>query len=88
MAICAACGNEMLTAQGCVRIDYTFKGDAKVYPPIVYGAEADDWGGLSGRTCHDCFCTPGGFHHHGCDVERCPRCAGQAISCECDPEEI
>lgn len=29
----------------------------------------------SGR-CHDCGITHGGYHHPGCDVERCPRCEG------------
>ncbi len=36
----------------------------------------------SGR-CHDCNIKHGGFHHNGCDVERCPKCEGQLISCGC-----
>jgi len=35
----------------------------------------------SGR-CHDCNIKHGGYHHHGCDVERCPICGQQLISCE------
>lgn len=40
----------------------------------------------SGR-CHDCNIVHGGNHHPGCDVERCPRCDGQLISCGCLDEE-
>jgi hypothetical protein len=38
--------------------------------------------------CHDCLATKGNLHSLDCDVERCPRCGGQAISCDCDIVEI
>jgi hypothetical protein len=40
----------------------------------------------SGR-CHDCNIKHGGKHHPGCDVERCPKCEGQLISCGCLSDE-
>lgn len=51
---------------------------------IKFGDEADDWGGGSGKPCHDCNAVAGQYHIYGCDVERCPICGGQAIGCECD----
>lgn len=33
--------------------------------------------------CHDCGTSVGEFHKPGCDMERCPCCNGQIISCGC-----
>lgn len=37
---------------------------------------------LDGR-CHDCNVEHGGYHHPGCDMERCPRCGRQIVTCDC-----
>lgn len=33
--------------------------------------------------CHDCGCLEGQIHEYGCDMERCPFCGGQLITCDC-----
>jgi len=33
--------------------------------------------------CHDCGCLEGELHQRGCDMERCPWCGGQLITCDC-----
>jgi len=38
---------------------------------------------LGTGNCHDYNAPPGSCHHLGCDVERCPQCGGQSISCDC-----
>lgn len=40
-------------------------------------AKKDRW------NCHDCDCKEGEIHVFGCDMERCPFCGGQLLSCDC-----
>lgn len=45
------------------------------------------WKKQIGTRCHDCGADEGGYHHPGCDMEKCPRCGGQLTGCGCLDEE-
>ena len=37
----------------------------------------------TGDRCPDCDAGPGEVHEIGCDIEQCPYCGHQLISCDC-----
>ena len=57
----------------------------KLYEPIKVGDEGDWYFGEPGATCGDCGEAYGKQHLPQCDVERCPLCGGQLLSCDCGP---
>jgi hypothetical protein len=51
---------------------------------IRYG---DEENALNQPKCGDCGVPRSAYHLLGCDIEQCPRCGGQAISCDCFYDE-
>ncbi len=81
MAKCEFCDQEMLdeTTEDCTENRVVKFPDGSVLPSVPYNPE---YGGAKQR-CHDCNIARGGYHHPGCDMEQCPKCGGQLISCGC-----
>lgn len=60
--------------------------DGTQYPRVRYGSieeyDIEDRK-YANEPCHDCSVIRGQIHLLGCDVECCPKCKGQLISCGC-----
>jgi hypothetical protein len=79
MAICVDCEREMTTAASCT-VTTLHIGDLPF--SLARHRRSGD-----GR-CGYCGVEPGGYHHLGCDLARCPRCARQLITCGCPFDEF
>ncbi len=83
MSVCHWCRLEMHIAASCT-IDALHRRGRHI-AMIPYGEEPD-WPVHSER-CGDCGTKRGGFHHPGCDIQACPVCFGQMLSCGCRFDE-
>ena len=70
MAVCELCHKEMLTGASCV-VEVLHQDGVPLFLDRVR------------RRCDDCGVKRGGLHHLGCDMQRCPCCGRQLISCGC-----
>lgn len=82
MALCHWCELEMTDGVSCSTAEL-HRGGLSV-PMVRFGQERPKW---RGARCGDCGAPRGGFHHPGCDVQRCPVCGGQMLSCGCRFDE-
>lgn len=90
MGVCKCCGREMLTAKGCRSLPLRVIGKSRIrsIQRVKVGAPGSIEIRLSGELpkdfrCGDCGAKVGGYHHPGCDLEPCPICGNQLISCDC-----
>jgi hypothetical protein len=73
---------EIVAAQGDDEVEI----EKQLLKRIPYGQESA-WlqfnPSFASSPCHDCAVVQGQLHVPGCDVEQCPRCEGQLITCPC-----
>ena len=75
------CGVVMTPGNRGCRFKYLADSKGKAYKRVPYGSESMEWGD---GPCHDCNASKGTLHHTNCDVEECPKCKTQLLSCACD----
>lgn len=63
------------------QIERNYVIDGTVYPRIPFGDEREGHSVADDEHCHDCAAVNGELHVPGCDVECCPACGGQVLSC-------
>jgi hypothetical protein len=79
--ICECCNKEMKDGVACNPIDIVIGGVS--YQLIIYGNETRFPQPFESEYCPDCGTPKGKYHHSTCDIEECPKCHRQLLSCYC-----
>ncbi len=58
--------------------------EQNIYKRIPYGNEVSYDFETWNEYCPDCMAAIGEFHYDKCDIEICPKCRAQLLSCDCD----
>lgn len=78
-----SCGKEMSPDNNGCGFTHLADSKGKEFKRIPYTDNC-----LDPQSCHDCNVKEGKLHHDGCDMERCPKCHGQLLSCDCDWKSV
>jgi hypothetical protein len=66
------------------KLNGLLRKDGKVFERIKCGFEGEDYWPLDMEICGDCGVKKGQYHTDGCDIEQCPICGNQLLSCDCE----
>lgn len=85
LPVCKLCGGRIGSTVGCRTRSITYKN--KRYQRIKVGDPGDTYAGKKGAVCSDCSAQFGRWHHYKCEMERCPICGEQLITCQHGPNK-